>query len=40
MTDKKTFWKIMDYYRGISNVWKKDKGNWVLKYKVKVNLQK
>ena len=35
MTDKKTFWKIMDYYRGISNVWKKDRGNWVLKYKVK-----
>lgn len=29
--DEKFFWEIMDKYRGLSNVWKRENGKWVLK---------
>ena len=31
---EKNFYQICDYYRSISNVWKKNNGRWKLKYKI------
>ena len=31
---EKNFYQICDYYRSISNVWKKNNGRWELKYKI------
>lgn len=31
--DETMFWDVMDFYRDKSNVWKKEYGKWILKYK-------